>query len=511
MRKLLPILVFLLVSVSADAQNWNPLNPVAQQYYVNVNGYIKTTSLDSVALHNDLLHYYPSRRLHFPAYGVSGADTTGGWLGADIIRKTDGTYFFPNYWNDTIKLKVFAPIGETWTFYQGADSVYYIAEVTALDTMTILGDLDSVRKVTLTAYANGNLIASDSFNNTELILSKEHGFYATLEMYLFPFRAPGSSQIFDDYYLANSLSSLSYTYNLDPSLPGKNCCIFRLVDPGNPTPAEFVQWNVGDIYEHDACFTGMVTPVCSSPYMYKLDTVISKTFVNGGVEYILSGWRASPVYQQNSSNISYYAFRTGRDTVFFSHTGTYFEPLGVTEAIAASFDGQRTTHYFLPGGLGMYHSDIHGSRNVFYGLGGQGTASTYGRGMGQTGSFWFAFSDFQIYGHEYISYSVINGVESGTYFFPDTNKPVTNYITNINETSQATIYPNPASGQLNIETSLSNYQLSLINVTGQVVYRRDACDRKQVIDVEGLASGVYNLKLETAEHEVINRKAVIQN
>jgi hypothetical protein len=521
MKRLLPVLILLFASLSTNAQNWNPLNPGATNYFKNANGYVRSMRIDSLIAYGNQLHYYPYKRLHFGAdgyynwWGDPNTDTVGSWLGGDVIRISDGSFLFPNYWNDTIKVKTLASVGEVWTFYQGADSTYYTAEVTALDTMTVLGLLDSVRRINLTAYQNGSIYPADSFHNAEIVLSKNHGFVAALDLYFFPYYAADAIEPINDYYLANSLSSSTDDQWIQPSLPGKRGCIFKLFSYVDPPPTEFVQWEVGDVYEYNACFAGFSSPFCDYPYSHKLDTVIAKIITNDGVKYALRGWRSHAVYTQNNSAISHYNVVGGSDTLFVANTGKYFSSRGVPEIheqLPPMFGDPRTVQYYVPVDQGScLGRDVYVTRYFTVGLGGQGATRMYIKGVGPVDARSFSFGDWTAYGYDRLIYSVRSGVTCGSHFFPDTTAPVVNYITNINETSETTIYPNPASGQLNIETSLSNYQLSLINVTGQVVYHIAACKSRQTIDVEGLANGVYNLKLETAQHEVINRKVVIQN
>jgi len=62
-----------------------------------------------------------------------------------------------------------------------------------------------------------------------------------------------------------------------------------------------------------------------------------------------------------------------------------------------------------------------------------------------------------------------------------------------------------------VETSLLDYDLSLVNTLGQLVYTKKACSGKQTVDIRNLSNGIYYLKIETPEHETINRKIIIQN
>jgi hypothetical protein len=519
MRKLFHVLFLLLASLSAYAQNWNPLNPGAKRYFTNANGYLKGMRIDSVIAYGNELHYYPFKTLRFypDSYSIGIGDTAGSWLGEDVIKRTDGTFLFPNYWGDTIRVKPLADIGDSWTFYSDSSTVYYNAEVTAIDTMTILGSIDSVKKIVLTAYSGITPLLTDSFNNAEIVLSKGHGFYATMELYMFPFHAPGAGTVFDDHYLVNSMRPHDltdpYGQGTTTPIPGQQSCMFRLTNVELPGTSEFCDWTVGDVYEYSSCMQSDGDQWgCTTPATYQLDTVISKTVVSGGVEYGRKGWKAV-LDQQGNSNILYYFLSPHTDTVFFPGSSSLDVPMP-EEFIAPSWygSGEQPVRYRL-----TFDTSYCSMSPMFYSLsfvGGLPGYKTYNyekAGIGNVHRNWLTYEVYEIVTDSQLIYSVRNGVPCGTFFMPDTTVPVTNYITNINERSAVSIYPNPATEQLTIETGLSHYDLSLINAVGQIVYRRPGCDSKQVIDVSGLASGVYQLRMDTEMGDVLYRKLVVQH
>lgn len=74
-----------------------------------------------------------------------------------------------------------------------------------------------------------------------------------------------------------------------------------------------------------------------------------------------------------------------------------------------------------------------------------------------------------------------------------------------------TIYPNPAYDQINIETTLSNHNLSLINTLGQVVYTKGGCNSRQAIDISQLVNSIYYLRIEAVDKTVVNKKVLVQH
>lgn len=68
--------------------------------------------------------------------------------------------------------------------------------------------------------------------------------------------------------------------------------------------------------------------------------------------------------------------------------------------------------------------------------------------------------------------------------------------------SQITLYPNPAKDRLTIQSDQEILQVGIYNHVGQIVSQ--VKDRE--VDVLGLASGLYTLRIELSDHRVISRK-----
>jgi gingipain R len=83
------------------------------------------------------------------------------------------------------------------------------------------------------------------------------------------------------------------------------------------------------------------------------------------------------------------------------------------------------------------------------------------------------------------------------------NLIIANYPTTIDNStlqSYASVYPNPSSNVLFVETAIEFQQLELLNAIGEVVYRNNAKETKtQQVNVSSLPSGVYVLKIQTKQ------------
>ena len=73
-----------------------------------------------------------------------------------------------------------------------------------------------------------------------------------------------------------------------------------------------------------------------------------------------------------------------------------------------------------------------------------------------------------------------------------------------------TIYPNPTHDNLTIETTISKYTLTIFNTLGQQVYAKHNCGNKEIVNVEGFVPGVYHLRIEGEDGEVVDGKVVVE-
>ena len=78
-----------------------------------------------------------------------------------------------------------------------------------------------------------------------------------------------------------------------------------------------------------------------------------------------------------------------------------------------------------------------------------------------------------------------------------------------NNDDMVSIYPNPAKDKINVKgNDIQN--VTVYNVVGQVVYRNDNTDSVQVIDLSSMPSGIYMVKVDTANGETVKRISVVR-
>lgn len=109
------------------------------------------------------------------------------------------------------------------------------------------------------------------------------------------------------------------------------------------------------------------------------------------------------------------------------------------------------------------------------------------------------------------------GMETNYYFFswgvepfPDPiNCNIFQSIKEINDTHFLSIYPNPSSTNITIESSSIPSQLSILNLNGQKLINRQITEPSAAIDISSLPGGVYFIKLKN-EKTVEVRKIIKQ-
>jgi hypothetical protein len=72
------------------------------------------------------------------------------------------------------------------------------------------------------------------------------------------------------------------------------------------------------------------------------------------------------------------------------------------------------------------------------------------------------------------------------------------------------IYPNPAQDILNIQSDVEINRVELVAVTGQVLISEPVGEKTHRLNVEGLANGVYFIKVYSGSKQVVLKKLVIQ-
>jgi hypothetical protein len=294
--KLVFRLILFLVPFCSQAQNYQCLQAGEKRFFTNGDGYLRGVRIDSVFSSLDSFVYYPfhTPRGVYPYLtgGSSILDGSGGcWLGKKAVQLADGTFYTITIWGDTVIIKTQAEIGDTWIFYNDGTQRKYWAEVIGKSTQTILGSLDTVKKIRITAFDDSGIVASDPVNNFQIVISKNHGFYKIIDLYTFP------------YHDANQDYAKGIDYYLDriclrsvPARPSAQNSIFTLCKPYDyPDKSDFYLFNSGDMFEYSICDKSHPGNG-SHPFSYLYVILTDATVVAGGSVWNCFGWKFTQNY-----------------------------------------------------------------------------------------------------------------------------------------------------------------------------------------------------------------------
>jgi len=488
MKKIL-LLSFLLLSLHCKAQNYNCFVPGAYQYFISSDGYLRGMHLDSVKQDTNKTSYYPFHTLRGNwsrdiQHQLPPLDSNGGsWLGKDVERFNNGTFLYYNYWGDTVVIKTQANVTDSWILYNDSTYKQFVATVISIDTMTVLGVLDSVKEIKIAEYDSGILNTADT--TWRIALTKAHGFANVFELYMFPFHP------------VNSIYPSVVDYYTDPVM-------FKQILFHNPTYAEINDHNVGDVLE------GHVNQYRNIEY---LDTVVSKLVFSNSMEYVIHKWTkytdgggspTAPMFSIDSlvvGNEPYF------DTSFMPETyrngymtpSVYYWPGDTTRCLVGDVFRIRSVDII------RYSNGYQGPPELGY----CPTDFSFKLGIGDQlyyGIIDILSCEYDVAHSSGLDYSYKQGSASCGGFWDFLS------VSNIPKPIQLDIYPNPASEQLNVKVSGSrSYDLSIVNVIGQQVYKQTNCRNTETIDVQHFPSGIFIVIVTDENGHADYKKIVVQH
>jgi len=492
MRNLLLLFLFLAFCLSAEGQNYQCLRSGVKQYFINGNGYLRGIRIDSVRTVGGSTIYYP---FHTPrgSYisGVPGVypvlDSSGGsWLGKRVLQKSDGTFIFDSYWNDSVIIKTLANVGDSWVFYQDTSRLYYKATVISTGTMAVLSSVDSIKTILITAQNGLGIVTTDPLDSFTIILSKNNGFVQVFDLYTFPYHKPDSAYRPGlDFFLDRSSFGSIYVNSAGGLAPSVYITLFKLVDFVNPTEQQLFSWNAGDIIESD---NEVGIPLYGTVTVnYLTDTVTDMVVAGDFINYTISGthgcfapatpyscWAICGSGAYSISDLVYPLMDTSKMPEEIQYPWNYLFYYPSDSSYCSYGPAYRLLpQQYFPGGLG-------GSLEYI----------DFKLGIGET---IFHYNDGNpTYVTDRLLYYNIHGVGCGT--------PGTSGVNSIGEQrAQYQLFPNPASTSLTISGPIPINQITITSLIGQTEYTHNYNSPQVNIDVANLPSGMYLVKINGSE------------
>jgi len=512
MKNKLLFFILILYFPFCNAQNYQCLQTGVKRYYTNGNGYLRGMRIDSVKAYADSTIFFPyhTPRGRYDHHGGTLDSTEGSWLGKRVLQMSSGVFIFDNIWHDSVIIKTQAIPGDTWTFYNDTTSLYYMAELTSIDTMTVLGSLDSIKNILITAHNALGVVTTDPVDSFRIILSKSNGFVQIFDLYTFPYHAPDSAYAPGlDFYLDKSSTTAAQAYSFTGNIPNPAYSLFTLIPFINPTYQQLYDFNVGDVFEYRECllpdgvdcdFSYMGSQTKSS--FYEFDSITNKIPSGSIVKYHYIGGASYP----NPFNINYYS--DGGLTAMAVNNASLVD----TSLMPEEFKENSICYYFPSDTSYCLHSPFYdivpsylvgGVNAPFYFEGGVAEES-YKLGIGQVYNYNSAANTswFQIERSQLIYYKKSTNSCGGFHslLVPD------NMISN----REIQVFPNPANEECTIKTDkLLEYTINVINMMGQTLLTMPTNNQQETINLSNIPSGVYNLNIKAENGDCVNRKLVV--
>jgi hypothetical protein len=500
MKKIL-LTIFLFTSFFCHAQNYQCVQSGVKHYFTNSNGYLRGIRIDSIASGPDSTIYYPyhTPRGYYSSLGSGSAlDSNGGsWLGKNVVKRSDGTFIFDNLWKDSIVIKTQAGIGDSWIFYHDTTTLYYLASLISEDTLSVLGAIDSVKTILITAHNPAGMVASDPADSFQIVLSKNNGLVKVFDLYTFPYHAPDSAYRQGlDYYLDYVLSF--------SSTPTQANSVFSLIALVNPSFQDLYGWNVGDVYEYSSCndYFEHYGSSCYPVEFYYFDTVTSVSTSTATTSYnfnsltstYIAPWPVNPL----SLPIGPFVYSNGESSgALHCDSSLLIDTLKMPEEYGnANLYSivPNDTSYCITGTLytilGFGHGYISGADyyTIFENFSGP-TNYKYPLGLLNDYSSYEGSAGSDVNSQNLIYYEHDGHSCGNRYILPTS-------VTNISApNNKITISPNPTTSELNISSSDKIYYITITNLLGQTIYSNQYSSSNVEVNVADIPAGLYFVKV----------------
>lgn len=493
MKKYMFFFMLLTCCSTCLGQGYNCFVPGTRQYFISANGYLRGMRIDSARVAGADTVYYP---FHTPRGGyftdgfggtgnVGNMDSTGGsWLGKKVVKQPGGVFLFDNLWGDTVIIKTHAHVGDSWLLYTDTSTVYFKATVTAIDTITLPGGLDSVKTITINVYDTSGILVNNPLNNAHILLSRNHGLLQVMDLYTLPY--PNASN--------NTSLSLSthYDYYMDIAPKG----LYRSISLPDKTVMDVYKWNIGDLYEYDV--KGMNNNVIPD---YAADTIIGKTVYPDYISYTIS--QATATFNWINYGFTY-NFIITKNASSLTVGNSYI----IDTSIMPEEYGNASLLYYYPDDTSYCSkSPLYNSvKNYLEGIVIHSRIANwnyYKDGLGQVDVGFIDYGNQNYNMRKNLVYYNQAGNTCGQVIGQLGIAPLSKMNT--------AVYPNPVSDKLTIQLpGNGTYAITVINLLGQVVYR-NSVNTSFSISVAPFPNGVYNALIRDGSGNSIKEKIVVEH
>ena len=492
------IILFMLsiCSFQLHAQEWQTVKLHQKNFYQcnpsqgavwNTNA-IRIDSAFSVGSDSVFLNFETIRdtaTVTFPScVNIHGAS----WLGSHVVVDSLGVNTFFNKNEDSIFVKTFAQIGQSWHLYNFSNGNYLEATISSLSIQLVNGIADSVKQITMQCKDSLGNTAANIFNGQSLLISKQYGIIKLVDFYNFPNDA-----------LSFSLSTAHLM-----------------------TIGEIIDFNIGDEFGSGQSCSGFLSTVT-------LLTVLDKYFSSAldTVFYHFKREVSAPTFVQFPNPHIVYSYSI--DTAVYEQITNLNQLVcttmpgenGLIDSITATLPDQNPPQYLMD----------YNDSNYYCGL----MSYTFNPGpyflTNDCVSYYTFESHFTISRCIqgcgcYTTYTVDNSALppvncSGDLFYIHKGSFVCGTppnmalgLSNIESNKEIDIYPNPATNEFTISNGqLANgnaVTIKIIDVTGNLIYNTTSTNQKTEVSTKDFAPGIYFVQIQTPDFVETKKLVVVK-
>ena len=480
----------LFIGITSIGQSYQTIRSDQINYFGQANQYnILATKTDSVALmgadsilyafktlrHNDTMTNWMCQLVVGPS-----------WYGDSVVIKNNGENWFFNRQKDTIVINTQAVLNDTFLLCHFNSGEYVKGWISEHDTMTVFGQLDSVKTIQLFSDHSNFMLEDSVFR-----ISKDHGFITFFPFYSFPYGP------YENYLGAGGWTGLSTqdTY-MDETM--------SLM--GTEFPRQGIsRRTIGEIYSYQSGDT--LRKTSGSFYTWPLPNggPTTSTFIEEHIVNRVDFGLDSVQFEfdkkwSNASNPGVLQGHTFSNMVTYTDLGSLW-----TDKVPEEFYSDTLHSYWTMPSNGYHYNYL------MINYCGEITEGYHTIDITHVDSNGVCFSNNNM-GTSYYSYQYVEGLGGpyhGISLYQGTSQVSMYYRVSCGATWFAgvpteespgiSIFPNPANDQftINLVNVDQTGQLSILDLSGKIVFEDLIVGEQSMIDVSTLPSGIYvvNLKL----------------
>jgi hypothetical protein len=185
LKSLLVVLVFAGFANSGISQNYRNICSPGTTFFKDNDNNLEAFRMDSVYPLTGQDTIFISFRTILPPYYINMCfDTTNGSiLGRKVYEKSDGTFYFFNYSQDTVTIKTQTTLNGTWKFFSLLNNAKIEAKVISIGPDSVPGGTDMVKTISLQAKNSSGGNIPYYLNQKTIKLSQHYGLSKILDLY----------------------------------------------------------------------------------------------------------------------------------------------------------------------------------------------------------------------------------------------------------------------------------------------------------------------------------------